>query len=331
MLRVLHVGLGPLGRIVVADLHGRRLGRLVGAVDPAAGLVGRPLADVVPGSSEPLLVSPSLSAALDGAEPPDVAIVTTSSDLAACAPTFRELLAAGLPVVSTCEELLYPRLAHAALADELHALALARGGRLLGAGVNPGFLMDALPLFATAPCRDVRSVRVERIQDAAPRRVPFQRKIGAGLSVSEFERLVAEGAIRHVGLPESLHFLAHHLGWTLDAWDEEIAPIVAATDLACDLGPIPAGRVAGVRQVARGLVGGRQVITMDFQAAIGQRDPRDRVLLEGEPPLELVIPGGVHGDIATSSLVLHVLGPLLAAPPGLHDMASIALLHWRAS
>jgi 4-hydroxy-tetrahydrodipicolinate reductase len=169
----------------------------------------------------------------------------------------------------------------------------------------------------------VRSLEIERVQDASTRRIPFQKKIGAGLDLAAFEREVAAGRLRHVGLGESLHFLAHHLGFPLERWDETLAPVVASGPLTCALGPIRAGQAAGVRQVAEGWVGGVPVLRLTFQAAIGQRDPHDRVRVDGDPPLDLVLQGGVHGDVATSALLLNALPALAEARPGLHTMASV--------
>jgi len=227
-------------------------------------------------------------------------------------------------VVSTCEELLFPWLRHAGAAAELEALCRRTGGRVLGTGVNPGFLMDTLPVVMTAVCRSVRRVECRRIQDAGTRRVPFQRKIGAGADEGEFRRRVREGTLRHVGLGESLHFIAQAMGWTIASWHETIDPVPADRDLVCELGRIPRGHAAGVRQVAEGVSAGRGVVVrLEFQAAIAQPDPHDRVLIDGEPPIDLVIRGGVHGDVATSAIVLNAVPTLLAAPPGLHTMATI--------
>jgi 4-hydroxy-tetrahydrodipicolinate reductase len=322
MLHLLHVGLGPLGQRVVADLYRRQLGRVEAAVDPAHA--GRELADVVPGAERGLAIRSSLD------EVPDrgrarCAVVTTRSDLELCMDTFRVLLGRGLAVVSTCEELAWPWLHHPVLAQELHELAVRGRARIVGAGINPGFLMDALPVAATSVCHAVRALRVERIQDAGKRRLPFQEKVGVGLPVAEFERRVAARTLRHVGLGESLHFLAHYLGWRIERWEETIRPVLAERALASDLGPVAAGAARGVRQEARAWVAGRVALELVFQAALGEPEPRDRVLVDGEPPVELLLPGGVHGDTATSALVLNVLRPLLAAEPGLHTMASLPL------
>jgi 4-hydroxy-tetrahydrodipicolinate reductase len=231
----------------------------------------------------------------------------------------------GVSVVSSCEELAFPWLQHAELAAELDAAARSGGARLLGTGVNPGFVMDALPAFVSGVCASVRALAVWRIQDASTRRVPFQQKIGAGLSLSEFRARAAAKRLRHVGLGESLHFLARALAIPIERWEEELEPVVAERELACTLGPIPAGHAAGVRQVARGYVGNDVRITLEFQAAIGQAAPHDRVRIDGEPPLDVVVKGGIHGDVATTGILCNAIEPLLAAAPGLHTMATIAL------
>jgi 4-hydroxy-tetrahydrodipicolinate reductase len=107
--------------------------------------------------------------------------------------------------------------------------------------------MDALPAFATAVSRSVRRIEVFRRQDASIRRIPFQKKIGVGLDAETFAREVAAGRIRHVGLPESLHFLAHVLSIPIQRFEESIDPILAERPLESALGPIPKGNVSGIR------------------------------------------------------------------------------------
>jgi len=326
MLRVLQIGLGPLGRMIVEHLHATGIGAVVSAVDSDPSIRGKHLGAIVPnaGPTPPKVVG---SLAEIAGEAADVAVVTTSSSLQSCAPTFKDLLERGLPIVSTCEELLFPWLRHRELATELDALARRTGGRLVGTGVNPGFLMDTLPLVATAVCRDVRGVLVERIQDASTRRIPFQRKIGVGLTPDEFASKVAEGTLRHVGLGESLHFVAHYLGLRIDSWSESIEPIVTGIPLVSSLGHVFPGRAAGVRQVASGMREGREVIRMEFAAAIGQPNPHDRVRIDADPPIDLLLRGGVHGDKATTHITVNAIPAIMDAPGGLHTMATIRPVH----
>lgn len=323
MLRVLHLGLGPLGRMIAEQLHRTGIGTVAGAIDPDPTMSGKRLSDLIADYGP---ANPAVLGSVDEVGPSeafDVAIVTTSSGLLACAPTFTHLLDRGMAIVSTCEELLFPWLRHRELATELDALARRSGGRLLGTGVNPGFLMDTLPVVATAVCADVRGLLIERVQDATTRRVPFQKKIGAGLAPTEFAKRSADGSLRHVGLGESLHFVAHYLGLRIDAWSESIEPVITGVPLACGLGVIQPGEAAGVHQTARGMLQGRDVIRLEFLAAIGQPNPHDRIRVDADPPIDLILRGGVHGDRATTNIVVNALPCIIEAAPGLHTMATI--------
>ena len=313
-LRVLQVGLGPLGIQIAGELHRRELGRIVAAVDPA--LAGKPFGDVT--------VQPALAAVADIAV--DAAIVSTVSDLRACAPTLHELAPRGIAIVSTCEELSWPWNRHPELARALAAAAQQHGARILGTGVNPGFVMDALAVAVTTACAEVRRVEIHRIQDATTRRLPFQKKIGATLARDEFDRLAAAGTIRHVGLAESVHMVAASLGLPVARVDETIAPILADAALSCGLGPIPAGAARGVHQEARAFAAdGRELIALVFRAAIAEPDPRDHIIVDGNPPIDLVIRNGLHGDVATAAVVVNSLRSLVAARPGLHTMTTLPL------
>ena len=319
MLRVLQVGLGPLGIKIARDLHRRRLGDSVAAIDPAHA--GRSVGELVHGAPAVRIAS-KLE---DVQTPVDIAIVATVSDLRDCAPTLKALAERGISAVSTCEELAWPWDRHPAVAAELAAAAQRGKARLLGTGVNPGFVMDALAVAITTACDDVKRVEIHRIQDAATRRIPFQKKIGATLSVAEFDKLAKAGTIRHVGLTESVHMVAASMGFTLDRIEESIAPVIADAPLTCGLGDIPVGAARGVHQEAHAFSRGHEVITLVFRAAIGEPDAADRVIVDGSPPIDLVIRGGLHGDISTSAMVLNSMRSLLAAPPGLHTMTTLPL------
>jgi 4-hydroxy-tetrahydrodipicolinate reductase len=252
----------------------------------------------------------------------------TSSALAKVAEQLAQVARAGAHVVSTCEELAYPWTAQPQLAAELDAAARRAGITLLGTGVNPGYAMDALPLMLTAPCAAVRSVRVLRVVDAARRRGPLQRKVGAGLTPAEFEARVKSGLVRHVGLPESLHMLATRLGWQLDKMDDSIAAVLADAPITTEFVEVAAGQVAGVRQVARGFISGREVLNLELQMYVGAPDPRDSVDIDGDPPVQMTIGGGLHGDVATAAIVLNAASSVIRAAPGLASMAEVPLVHF---
>jgi len=326
-IRVVCYGLGPIG-IGIARLALARAGvEVVGAIDLDPQKIGRDLGALVGAADAGVIVSGDAAATLADARP-DVVLHATSSALAKVAEQLAQIAKAGAQVVSTCEELAYPWTAQPQLAAELDATARRAGVTLLGTGVNPGYAMDALPLMLTAPCAAVRSVRVLRVVDAARRRGPLQRKVGAGLTPAEFEARVKSGLVRHVGLPESLHMLATRLGWQLDKMDDSIAAVLAESAISTEFVEVAAGQVAGVRQVARGFIGGREVLNLELQMYVGAAEPRDSVAIDGDPPVQMTIAGGLHGDIATAAIVLNAAASVIRAAPGLASMAEVPLVHF---
>ena len=322
-IRALQVGLGPIGVAVARQLVDRRGYELVGAVDIDPDKAGRDVGDLC-GLVAPLglEVRRDLEEALKVLAPA-AAVLCTSSSLRRMAPTVESCLAGGANVVSSTEELAYPWREQPEIARRLDRAARRAGRTVLATGVNPGFAMDAHPLGLTSVCRRVDSISVRRVQDAGRRRLPFQLKIGAGLTPEEFERKAATGDVRHVGLAESIGMLADAMGWPLDEITDEIEPVVVAEPVASELVEVAAGRVAGVRQLGTGREGGRIRVRLEFVARIGAPESFDEVSVEGDPPLHSRIEGGIPGDVATASMVVNVMPGGAAAPPGLLTMKDL--------
>ena len=321
---MIQYGLGPIGAGCARLLCERQGVRLVGAVDIDPAKAGRDVGEVIGlGKSHGSPVHARLEDALTGVQAMAV-VHSTSSSLKAVLPQLEQCMRAGLNVVSTCEELAYPAAQHPELARRLDSLARECGVTILGTGINPGYAMDALALFLSGVCQRVESVSIRRVVDASKRRLPLQKKIGAGLSVQEFEALVDAGKVRHVGLTESVAMLADGLGWSLDKIDETIKPVVADRELRSDYLTVLPGQVAGVRQVARGFVGGREAINFVLQMALWVDEAGDFVHLRGERDVEMAVQG-IHGDLATAAVVVNSLPRVVEAAPGLLTMKDIAI------
>jgi 4-hydroxy-tetrahydrodipicolinate reductase len=183
--------------------------------------------------------------------------------------------------------------------------------------------MDLLPTVLSGLCQNVSKVEVWRIQDASVRRIPFQQKIGAGLTLDEFEAKKKAGTLRHVGLPESVDFIAERLGWKLDKNTESLEPVIAESQIDSGYKSIAQGMARGVHQVGRGFVGEQEVITLNFKAAVGEPESYDQVHIDGEPGIKSRIAGGVNGDIATCAITLNAVRSILQASPGLKTMGQI--------
>jgi 4-hydroxy-tetrahydrodipicolinate reductase len=263
---------------------------------------------------------------LDSNQKVDVAILATVSDLPRISPQIISLVEAGLPVVSTCEELFFPWENNHAWSETIDRAAKDKQVAVLGTGVNPGFLMDTLPTMLSAVCNHVEKIEVRRYQDAQFRRIPFQKKIGAGLNFEEFEKRRNEGSLRHVGLSESMHFIAKQLGWSLEKTEDKIEPVIADRNIQTESLNIISGLVAGVRQTGRAWVNGEEKIRLIFQASVGEPDSYDEIEIFGTPHIRSRILGGVNGDVATCSIILNACHSIRKAMPGLRTMADIPMI-----
>jgi 4-hydroxy-tetrahydrodipicolinate reductase len=329
MVRVVLFGLGPIGAGIARLVASRSDLEIVGAIDVDPQKVGKDLGEVIGLDHEVgVSVSDNSKEVLKSAHP-DVVVQATGSHLEQVAPQIREVLEAGSSLVSTCEELSFPYATNLALASELDHLAKQHGAVLLGTGVNPGFAMDTLPLSLTAVSQRVDSVRVLRVQDAAQRRLPLQRKVGAGLSSEEFDERVKAGTVRHVGLPESVYAIAAAIGWKVDSLDDHIEPVIATTETRSSEIVVAPGQVLGVKQVTKGLVGGQPLIELELQMYLGAPEPHDHVVVEGLPRVEVTVHEGTTGDLATAAIIVNAIGSVLRAESGLRVMADLPLVHYR--
>ena len=324
-IRVIHVGLGPIGSAVLSQVASRPGFRIVGAVDVDPAKAGRDLGEVAElGRCLGIKVSVDLVKTLKSAKP-QVAVLCTSSSLTRVLPQIETILKSRTAIVSTTEELAYPGRTHARQGRQIDGWAKKARVAVLGTGVNPGFAMDALPIALTAACERVDRVVVNRVQDARIRRLPFQQKIGAGLTPAQFRKEVATGRVRHVGLTESIAMIADALGWKLDRVTDEIRPQVASAPVSSEFLAVDAGYVAGIVQDGVGYRKGAAAISLHMEAYLGAPESFDAVDIEGSPRLSMKIAGGIHGDIATVALVVNAIPKVLSAPPGLHTMRDMPL------
>jgi 2,4-diaminopentanoate dehydrogenase len=327
-INVLFYGLGPIGAAVAKQIATRKGFRIAGGIDVDSAKLGRDLGEVIGlGKRLKVRVTNDAKGALKKTKP-DVVVLCTSSSLKQVMPQVEIILKARIPIVSTTEELSYPVARNRALARRIDAMAKRAKVAVLGTGVNPGFTMDALPIMLTGVCERVDSIRVDRIQDARSRRLPFQQKIGSGLTGEQFRKKVNEGSVRHVGLAESVTMIADGLGWKLEKVTDEIKPKIADATVESEFLAVDPGYVCGIIQDGIGWKGGRPMVTLHMEAYLGAPESYDAVTIEGSPRIEQKISGGVHGDVATASITVNSIPKVLQAPAGLRTMRDMILPSW---
>lgn len=327
--KVILYGIGSIGSRIAETVLNKEWMEVVAAVDIAPEKQGRDL-------GEALNIGKRVGVRVMGADEvisrveADAVIHSTSSYLAQTYPQIARCAEAGLNVVSTCEELSFPYLKHPDMSEKLDGLAKKNRVALLGTGINPGFLMDTLPVALTAPCTDVRGINVRRMMYSGDRRGSYQKKIGTGLTAEEFAGKIEKKEITgHVGLEESIAMIASAMSWKLD----RIAvlpptPVLADEELETTFMKVKPGNVCGLKSLAHGIVGGRRAIALEFISHARVKKPYDSVLIKGIPNIAMKINGGVNGDTGTIGCTVNAIPRLLKARPGLVTMLDLALPHY---
>ncbi len=316
-IRVVHYGLGPIGILAAQWLVKKDGYRIVGAIDIDEKKVGKDLGTLI-GSKKKLgvKVSSDANAVLKKAKA-DVVIHTTTSFIKDVKAQLELCIKAGCNVVSSTEELLLPDLQNPQEARRLDALARKYGVCVLGTGVNPGFIMDRFPVSLAKMCLEVKSIAVYRRLDAGKRRLPLQKKVGAGMDLKEWKALARAGKLGHLGLPESLHYIGRALGWEFDRITHSLKPQIASRNLETKYVKIKKGQATGIKEAMSAYIKGKKVLSLDLRMYVGESDPEDGVIIKGTPNINCIIKGGTAGDEATAAALIHGIPLALLAPPGL--------------
>ena len=325
-IKVIIYGCGVMGRKIVQALLDKKSFKIVGAVDIDPKIVGKDLGRLLESPKKLGLKVEKNASALFSRVKADAVVHTTTSGLKGVFPQIAQCIRAGLNVVSTCEELSYPWKRSAKLAKELDRFARKKGVTVVGTGINPGYLMDTLPLVLTGPCLKVNSIKITRMMNSAKRRIPFQAKVGTGLTTKEFREKIDKKIITgHVGLLESINMIAAGLGWTLDeAVEIPPRPVLAKAPTKSALGVVAPGKVIGLISQAYAKKNGKKLITLEFCAHAGVKKEYDEIIVEGTPRIHEKILGGVHGDLGTVAMTINVIPRTIEARPGLKTMKDLA-------
>jgi len=324
-LKIALYGVGAVGSMIAKFLLEKEGVEIIGAVDIAKDKVGKDLGEVL-GLEKKLGIKISADAdALFSKAEADIAIHATSSFLKDTFPQIVSIIKNGIKVISTCEELSYPYYIKNEFAEKLDTLAKKHNATVLGTGINPGFLMDTLVITLTAVCQKIDKIEATRIMNAATRRLPFQKKIGAGLTVKEFRKKIENKQITgHVGLEQSIAMIADALAWKLDKISvEPVEPVIAKKPVESKDIKVRVGDTSGLRQKAKGITKNREIIVLDFQAYIGAEEEYDAVTVYGVPNIRQKIQPCAHGDIGTVAMVVNSIPKVINAPSGLFTMKDL--------
>jgi 4-hydroxy-tetrahydrodipicolinate reductase len=185
--------------------------------------------------------------------------------------------------------------------------------------------MDSLPLNLTAICQRVDHIAILRLMNASNRRGPFQKKIGSGLTVEQFNDQMAGGRMGHVGLVESIGMIMDTLGKKLVRYESSVEPVVADRLVETAYFVVQPGRCIGLRQVACGYAAEGEFVRLTFHAYLDALDEKDVITIQGKPDLEVTL-RGTNGDIATIAIVVNAIRRVREAAPGLVTMRDLPIV-----
>ncbi len=286
-MRVVVYGFGEIGSVLAKKCAERF--ELVGVVDKNSHLVGKKLKDF--GIDSDLRIEKELK--VDG----DLVFVATGSYLDYVYEQIEKCVKMGFNVISTCETLAYPEYRYPELARRLDEIAREHGVTVLGAGINPGFLLDLLPVVLTAPCLEVRKITAVRSVDALKRRAQFQRKVGLGMKLSEFK------GTGHVGYAESCLLIAEALKFKVDSVEEGQNLVVKGD------------KVLGIKGFGRVISGGEEVVRVEFHAYANAPE-FEEIRIEGDNAV-IWRSSGTKGDLGTVAILMNLAKAVVEHDPGL--------------
>ena len=261
-IKTIIIRLGPIGERITKTILGMPNLQIIGAVDLSKDLIGKDLGRILKIDKKiGVTVTNDLISVLSETEA-DLAVIATTSYVRTIYHTVISCIKAGLDVISSNEELVYPWLSEPEFASKIDHLAKKYGVTVLSTGANPGYFMDTIPVILKAICREVKKIEAISVIKTGLCRESFQRKIGTGMLPSVFLEKIRKGKITgHVGFRESIALTAEAIGLKLDEMIElPPKPVIANKKVETIFLTMKPGEMLGYETIAKGIKDGKEVI-----------------------------------------------------------------------
>ncbi|MBI2831905.1 MAG: hypothetical protein HYX79_06590 [Chloroflexi bacterium] len=324
--KVIQCGLGAIGVEVSKLILEKKDIELVAATDIAKQLIDKDLGQVL-GLERKL----GIKVRDDAGEvfrktDADVVVVTTSSHFERIFGTVREALSAGKNVITTCEDACFPWTRNPDLSRQIDELAKSKGVTFLGTGINPGFMMDYLPIALTGIMKRVDKVRIRRVANMATCGLTDWELFGYGKKLEAFNEGLAKGQIGgFIAFRQIMEMIARALQWGKIDYEEEKEGLITRSRRVAKAGVVEPGTVYSVKQTARGLKQGKEVIAFEEFFVINPSLEEDDLevgnfaTIEGEPSVVVNATGQQASQMAatTAAHVVNSIPAVIEGPPGL--------------
>jgi len=323
-------GFGAMGKGMAEMLLTKKGVSITGVCDLHPDLVGKPLYEVLEmkkNDANQTLISEDINSLLNK-EKCDIVLLATDSFTRKAFPKMKLVLEKGINVISTAEEMAYPKAQEPELSDDLDRIAKEHGATVLGTGINPGFIMDLLVVALTGVMSDVKHIEANRVNSLSPFGPAVMEEQGVGISKEEFEKGVKDQTLAgHVGFSESVYMIADAIGVKVDEFKQQMKPIVSSIDRTSKYGSVKAGNVAGVNMTGQGYVDGEVFIDMKHPQQIEPEmegtSTGDYITIKGIPDVNMAITPEIDGGIGTIAMCVNMIPHVLNAKPGLKTMLDL--------
>lgn len=328
-IRVIVWGLGEMGKGAVKMLKSKKGVEIVGAV-VRGDKIGRSMyeiiglehgdsLDIIAGSYEDIIKEKAA----------DLVLICTDSFVRDSFDKIKYSVERGINVISTAEEMAYPKAQELELSKEIDKLAKENKVTVLGTGINPGLIMDLLVIALTGACIDVEHIKAERINNLSPFGPSVMSGQGVGLAVDKFNNKVREGSLDgHVGFPESINMVADAIGWKLSQEVELTrAPIISNVYRKAPNAEVQPGDVAGCNMKGYGYVDGEMKIEMlhpqQVEPQLEGGSTGDYIDIKGNPNIRMSIVPEIPGGIGTIAMTVNMIPHVINSRPGLKTMIDL--------
>jgi len=327
-VKVIIWGLGAMGGGMADMLLKKKGVEIVGAVGRGAK-IGKSMYDYIKterGSKKDVIIGSYEDVIKEKAA--DVVLICTDSFTKGVFDKIKYCLEKKINVISSAEQMAYPKAAEPELAKQLDEIAKANGVTVLGTGINPGLIMDLLVIAFTGACEEVEHIVARRVNSLSPFGPAVMEEQGIGMTVDEFKEGVRTGKLAgHVGFAESIGMISDAIGWKLSDFKQSMEPIVTEVDRKSPYGFAKAGDVAGCAMKGYGYVDGELKIEMDhpqqIEPHLGGVETGDYIIIKGTPNVNMANKPEIPGGIGTIAMCVNMIPHVINARPGLKTMIDL--------
>jgi 4-hydroxy-tetrahydrodipicolinate reductase len=281
-----------------------------------------------------VVVAKSMAQCLDALpEPPHVVYHMTESILSKIEGQMTDILKRGINLISASEGMFHPTLRFPDVAGRLDAVAKANGVSITGVGINPGYIFDSVPLMIARCTSGVTGVNIRRVIEVTGTGPGDIDHVGFQLMPDEFHKRIKSGRIvGHMGLPDTIAAVAERLNLKIDrieeAWETATATFPVDSGVK-ELGMIEPGRVIGITQTGRGMLGDKAVVSMSLLMYYNPKkhglEEADEIEIVGSHHIRVSFRPAAVSIFGAGNMIVNATHDVIAAPPGLVNVLDFSI------